>query len=439
MKITRAIFAVLVCACLCATLPALAGDGDAVRIIPVVAKDLQQPGYNPLDTAVDTAASGANAFALRLSAALLKGIGDENFVCSPYSVWMPLAALVNAVDEPYREKLLAALDAAGIGAEDLNRAASRMLYDLTRQDDKGTAAQYGAEYYHDPLKIANAIFVSRNATLKRDFAQVFMDAYRGTAMSVDFSTQEAADAVNAWASENTDGMITDIVQGFDPAAVAAIANAIYFSDRWDWEFSPEETAAGVFHAPAGDTEAFYMLREGGLMDYYEDDTVQAMPLEFKTGGGLLILLPKDGDAAGLLASMTPEDFQNASQYTSMRPGKLLLPRFSIAGDAMELGDALSALGLSFLFDPEAAPLTGNLVEEDIPVWLSGAVHKAAIEVDEKGTTAAAVTVMALAGAARPEPAEPFEMICDRPFAFVLYGRTYDGGNQVLFTGVVHQP
>jgi hypothetical protein len=37
------------------------------------------------------------------------------------------------------------------------------------------------------------------------------------------------------------------------------------------------------------------------------------------------------------------------------------------------------------------------------------------------------------------PKETFEMICNKPFVFVLYGSTYDGGAQVLFTGVVNEP
>jgi len=31
------------------------------------------------------------------------------------------------------------------------------------------------------------------------------------------------------------------------------------------------------------------------------------------------------------------------------------------------------------------------------------------------------------------------MICDRPFMFVLFDNTYDGGNQILFTGIVNKP
>ena len=439
---TKSILAGLLCFFLCATFAGHAAalgagpEGAAVRIAPVTARKLEQPSYSPEESPSSTVAEGANAFAFRLGAELLRRAGDQNFLFSPFSVWMPLAALVNATAEPQRAALLKSLEAEGVGAEDMNLTASRMLYSLTKQDDKRMAADYGEEFYHDPLRIANAVFVSHDAALKAAFAQAFMDFYRGTSMNVDFGAREAADAVNRWASENTEGLITDIIQAFSPETVAAIANAIYFSDRWDWEFDPDDTEEGVFHAPQGDISAFFMLREGERLDYYEDERVQAMPLAFKTGGGLLVLLPKDGDADALLSSMTNEYFQRVS-YGSDRPGKLLLPRFSIEGEVMELSGALTALGIP-LFDPGAAPLT-ELVEGDVPIWISGALHKATITVDEKGTTAAAVTVMAMAGAAPPEPAAPFEMICDRPFAFVLYDYTYDGGHQVLFTGIVRQP
>jgi len=39
----------------------------------------------------------------------------------------------------------------------------------------------------------------------------------------------------------------------------------------------------------------------------------------------------------------------------------------------------------------------------------------------------------------PPPEVTFEMICNRPFAFILHRPTHDGGRQVLFTGVVNRP
>jgi len=399
----------------------------------VNAKELEAPTHGEQDSWVIAVATGANDFAFRLSAALVEDIGNENFVCSPYSVWLPLAALANATDAQNKAALLSALGASGITEADINKAASRMLFDLTKLRNK----EY-EEYYYNPLKVANAIFVGHDVTLKNDFAQTFMDYYRGNAINVDFSSQDAVDAVNQWASENTDGLITDLIQEIDPLTVAAIANAIYFSDRWEWEFNPDQTKEDIFHAPTGDTTAFYMLREGNSQTYYEDDRVQAMPLRFKNGGGMYIILPKADDAADVLSSMTNDYFNEIQMGSISATGKLLLPRFSIEKDIKGLTEALEMLGIP-LFDNISAPLTGGLIEENIPVWLSGAIQKAVIHVDEEGTTAAAVTVMPAAGSAMPQPTEPFEMNCNRPFVFILYEYTYDGGSQILFTGIVNQP
>lgn len=410
---------------------------SAVQIEPA---PLLQPEYGETDAGAQTAAAGANDFAFRLTSELVSETGEKNFVCSPYSVWMPLAALTNATDEEHKPELLEALGSAGITEEDLNRAASRMLYQLTQEGMKKTAEEYG-EPFHDPMKIANALFVSNSTTVKREFAQIFADYYRGEVMSVDFTSPLAVDAVNAWAREHTEGLIDNVVEEFSPQTVAAIANAIYFSDRWNWEFDEAQTTEDVFYAPDGELTAHYMLREGDELSYYEDDKIQAMPLNFKTDACMYVLLPKDGDAVGLLQELDSAYFDKICAGMNDRTGKLLLPRFTVAGDTYNLNQSVIKLGVP-LFNEAEAPLTGGLVESDLPVWIGQAVQKAMIRVDEKGTTAAAVTVMEEPGAAapiEPEPTEPFEMICNKPFVFVLCGDTYDGGNQVLFTGMVYQP
>jgi len=414
------------------------GDDPAPLLSPI-------GDQNP---ATGDVAKGANAFAFQLTSALIEEQADksENLVCSPYSVWLPLAALVNATEGQAQKDLLFAIGAAKINPEDVNKAASRMLYSLTRQDERDMMAEWAeeaeergedpGEYFmevHDPLSIANAVFVDDDMTLDAGFAKAFADYYRGTAMEVDFASDAAVEAVNGWANEHTNGLIPEIVQEFDPETVAAIANAIYFSDRWSGEFDPNQTEAGIFHGRKGEQEAQFMHREGIQLTYYEDERLQAMPLSFQTGGGMMILLPKDGDANAMMAGITEEYFREIGEDSVQATGMLKLPRFALESD-LTLKDALQSLEVN-LFDPKLMPLT-KLVEET-PAYLTSAVQRAVIEVDEKGTTAAAVTVMAAAGASMPVPTEPFEMICDRPFGFILYGQTYDGGRQVLFTGVVN--
>jgi len=373
-------------------------------------------------------AEGANDFAFRLSKALLQDTGKGNFISSPLSVWLPLAALVNATNAAHKPALLSALGAAGFSAEQINEAAAQMLSELSNERMRA----YDKDA-HNPLQIANAVFVGKGMKLRRGFAKPFGDSFRGSAQAVDFASSGAVKAVNDWASKHTKGLIREIVQEFDPQTVAAIANAIYFSDRWDWEFNPEQTKKDIFHGTNGDSDAFFMTREGNNQTYYEDEKLQAMPLSFQTGGALYILLPKDGDAVSLLSDMTPGYFWEIQNDSISATGRLLLPRFKLDSGTMDLVGSLTALGVP-LFDRRSAPLTGGLVEQDIPVWLSGAVQKAVIEVDEKGTTAAAVTVLMMAGSAMPQPTEPFSMVCDKPFVFVLCG----SGRQILFTGVVNQ-
>ena len=404
----------------------VASDGP-VNIVNVDARPLLHPGsFNPETSSV---AKGANDFTFRLGAMLAQDAGNDNLVVSPYSIWLPLAALLNATDEANRAVLQEALGAGGVNVEDVNSAASRMLFDLTNS---------GTDWLDNPLHIANAIFVDNGVTLRRNFAQTFADYFRGTVMNVDFRSQEAVDAVNQWAYDNTNGLITDIIQEFDPTTIAAITNAIYFSDSWIFEFRADATRQDVFHSPTGEINTDFMRHEK-MMLYYENNYLQMVTLPFGSGGGLSILLPRYMDATELLSSMTAQYFQYIHRNSAETHGELLLPKFSIESKLTNLPDILTALGVP-LFCGKSAPLTGGLIYDDVSIWLSDAVHKAMIEIDEKGATAAAVTVMVIAmSGPPPSPFPPFVMRCDKPFVFVLHQPTFDGGAQVLFVGIVNQP
>jgi serpin B len=394
-----------------------------VSQVKTEAHALQNLGYEVMQQPISEA-----DFAFKLGWALSADVKEtENFVYSPLSAWLPLAALASATDAENKPALLEAIGATGVTEEQLNDYAQMLLYRVTGEGNR----EY-VEGFKSPLKIANALFVSQNETVKQSFAQTFADSYLGTTFNVDFESQQAADSINAWASEHTDGLIDNVVESFNPETIAAIANAIYYSDRWNWEFDESETKSDVFHAAGSDATAEYMLREGDAQMYYEDERVQAMPLSFKNGGSLWIILPKTVTANELYQTMTADYFGEISGGTDSATGKLLLPKFEIA-DKLNLADALTALGVP-LFDEDAASLTGGLIESNKPVCASSAVQKAMIKVDEKGTTAAAVTVVAMAGSAMPLPTEPFEMVCDKPFVFVL-----ENYGQILFMGIVNNP
>ena len=65
------------------------------------------------------------------------------------------------------------------------------------------------------------------------------------------------------------------------------------------------------------------------------------------------------------------------------------------------------------------------------VYISKIIHKAVIEVDEKGTKAAAATAVMVDEGAAPLPEDFVNFVADHPFEYVLY---HKASGAVLFSG-----
>ena len=103
-----------------------------------------------------------------------------------------------------------------------------------------------------------------------------------------------------------------------------------------------------------------------------------------------------------------------------------LPRFSISSD-YKLNYILQRMGLFDLFDSKRANLSKISKHA---TFVSQFVQKAVIDVDEKGTVAAAVT------GSLSFQSIPSQFYVNRPFAFMIVERTT---NTILFCGHVRNP
>ncbi|MDR1795332.1 MAG: hypothetical protein LBR25_08060 [Erysipelotrichaceae bacterium] len=396
---------------------------ESINEVRIENKALKDLGHKALQGSIRE-----NAFAFMIARQLFqKQKQDDNFVFSPFSLWLTLAALVNAVKPEYVPELLAELKAEGIRTSQLNDHVSTLLFSLLGEANKAYIKDFVPS-----LRITNALFVSQAETIRPDFAQIFAQNYQGTAFQVDFFSPKAAKAINDWARKHTEGLIDHLVDGFDQDTVAAIANAIYFSDHWSREFKESDTKPGVFHSINGDMQVAYMCKEANDFNYYEDESVQAVSLAYNQGGSMWILLAKNESVRELYQRLSEDDFKQIETQSKPSCGKLLLPRFS-ATNHHNLNSVLSSLNIP-LFDRKAAVLKGGLICDDKPVWLSAAMQQAVIQVDEKGTTAGAVTLIMMAGSALHLPGEPFVMHCDKPFVFLLQKQS-----RILFSGIINKP
>ena len=104
---------------------------------------------------------------------------------------------------------------------------------------------------------------------------------------------------------------------------------------------------------------------------------------------------------------------------------LSLPKFKVESD-LNLNDMLKNLGVQKAFAEDAEFTT--MFDKDT-MFITDVLHKTYITVDEKGTEAAAVTAIGMAGTSLPP--EPITFCADKPFTFVIQD---NGTGEILFLG-----
>jgi serpin B len=100
----------------------------------------------------------------------------------------------------------------------------------------------------------------------------------------------------------------------------------------------------------------------------------------------------------------------------------------------EMRKVLSMLGMGIAFTPGAADFSGiNPVKE---LYISKVIHQTFLEVDEKGTEAAAVTVVEIRETSAGGSGSPYKIRFDRPFLFAIQENST---KTIMFMGKVVDP
>jgi len=171
------------------------------------------------------------------------------------------------------------------------------------------------------------------------------------------------------------------------------------------------------------------MAQEGEFSYFEDEQAQVVDLPYGSGlFSMLVVLPKPGQPVDEVArGLNAERWSQWTAHLAKRKGSLQLPKFKLEYEA-SLKQALSALGMA-----EAFTDTANFtrINQEGNLFISEVKHKSFVEVDEKGTEAAAVTAVVV-GVTSFDPSL-FVMRVDRPFLFAIRERH---SGTILFVGKV---
>ncbi|HSV74478.1 MAG TPA: serpin family protein [Chthonomonadales bacterium] len=368
-----------------------------------------------------------NDFGFRLHRQLLAADPTGNVFLSPTSIQLALGMAFNGARAETRTAMAAALGYGDLTTEQVNEANKGLLELLANPDPKVD------------LYIANAVWARSGMTFDPGFLQRTRDSFLAQQETVDFSQPEAAQRINAWVSDRTAKRIPEIVTADAIRdAILVLTNAVYFKAGWTDAFQVAATSPAEFAQASGKPATVPMMRRSGQFSYAETDQYQAVRLPYAGRQvGMVVVLPRPGvklaDVAGALNGAKWRELRSGM---AMRPGEVRLPRFK-ARTSASLKTSLSALGMGIAFDPGRADLNGVLPEGATTerVYISDALHRTVLTVDEQGTEAAAATAV-IVGITSAPAGEPFRMVVDRPFLLAIED---EPTGVILFVGSIGQP
>jgi len=377
---------------------------------------------------------GNSEFAIDLYAKVSRGTGNR--FLSPASISTALAMTYAGAQEETARQIAKALHFA-LPPDQFHATFHRLIAELHSRNS-AIAASSPDRGPDVQLFMANALWCQSGERILPDFQKRIEVSYRGGLYPVDFraETEPARRAINAWVAEQTQGKILDLVkpEQVTPRTLLVLTNAIYFKGLWTSSFAKEKTAQADFHASTQDRVRVEMMNQTGRFRCSDEPSFQLLELPYRGDAlSMVILLPKTIDGLPQLeSSLSLSKLETWLAKLSSRRVEVSLPKFKLT-EASELRDALSELGMPIAFDLGKADFSGMTGTRDFAI--SAVVHKAFVEVDEKGTEAAAATGVVATRAAMVA-APPVVFRADHPFFFLI--RDIRNGT-ILFLGRLVRP
>lgn len=351
----------------------------------------------------EEAAAALTGFSVELLQENWKG---ENLLVSPLSV---LSALGMTANGAKGETLAEMEKVLGLPVKELNAALAAWRKDLP----EGEKCR---------VDLANSLWLRDGGSFAAnpDFLQTTVDWYGAEVFPSQFDSA-AVENINGWVKKHTHSMIPRILDRISEGAMMYLVNALALEAEWETVYKDSQIVERRFFFPEGQREQYADMMYSTEEVYLTDENAQGFWKPYKGGRwAFAALLPEEGLKLGdYIASLTGERLCEILSGAEKRKVYAGIPMFE--GDcSVELSSSLSAMGMPTAFVPGEADFSDMGTSDVGPLYISKVLHKTHISVDDKGTKAAAVTMVPVSGAAGPSEPDPTPVVyLDRPFLYML--------------------
>ncbi|XP_069415454.1 corticosteroid-binding globulin isoform X1 [Ovis canadensis] len=360
-------------------------------------------------------------FAFTLYKHLVASAPGKNVFISPVSISMALAMLSLGARGYTREQLLQGL---GFSLVEMSEAeihqAFRHLHHLLRESNTTLEMTMG-----------NALFLDHSLELLESFSADTKHYYELEALTTDFQDWAGASRqINEYIKNKTQGKIVDLFSESDSSAMFILVNYIFFKGMWAHSFDLESTREENFYVNEATTVRVPVMFQSNTIKYLNDSVLpcQLVQLDYTGNETVFFVLPVKGKMDSVITALSRDTIQRWSKSLTMSSQvDLYIPKISISG-AYDLGGIMGDMGIADLLSNRTH--FSGITQEALPK-VSKVVHKAALQVDEKGLEAAAPTRVSVSAAPGP-----LTLRFNRPFIVMIFD---DFTWSSLFLGKVVNP
>ena len=358
---------------------------------------------------------------------------EGNYLISPYSIEVALNMLKDGSDNNTKEEIEKAVP-------------PRTINDISIKNRIG---------------IANATFIKDKYKdyVESTFTNNLKNIYNAELIYDQFKNP---DKINNWVSNKTNGMIDKVLDEIDESFVLGIANAIAIDVDWHSEFECVNTQSKEFTKLDNSKINVEMMINSfkGYAEYFETDNAKGVILPYKkynkdgeitSGEGdqleFIGILP-NSNTKDYINNLTNEELQNIdnNKKTASYSERISvwLPRFKYDYEIKKLDNFLKNIGIKDVFDGNRADLTKIISKDNMEkanidnLYVSQAIHKTHIDLNETGTKAAAVTYFGIDETTAIMEEEPkyIDIHFTKTFAYIIRDKK---SKEILFFGLVDEP
>jgi serpin B len=345
-----------------------------------------------------------------------------NVFVSPLSVGMALGMTYNGAAGTTRDAMQQTLELQGLTLQEVNESYQsliRLLVDLDPRVD---------------MLIANSIWYRQGIQVVPAFIDLNRQYFDAEVTALDFNDPAAANVINQWVDSKTRGRIDRIIDPPIPVdMIMYLINAIYFKGDWTSQFDKDLTRNAPFTLATGSQTSVPTMASGAkipIRTFGDNDVLVAdLPYGGRAYSMTLVVPHEASQIVELSQTLTGDRWSawiGALQDDSI---DVYMPKFTVEYE-VTLNDVLKALGMAIAFSEMDADFT-NLYAGPQRAYISEVKHKTFVEVNEEGTTAAAVTSVGVGVTSIPQVVR-----VDRPFIFAIRERL---SGTIVFMGRMMDP